>query len=761
MKKYLLTVLTGLTAFSMAAATPVTVLAAENDAAETVETSSEGVDTAQETKETSNEGTDAAPETNETSDEETEAAQEIAEAGTVTSTPEVHEDTIQNEDGSTTTTTTSTVTETTTTPLEPIITTTPVSEKDSDYHTITDEEGNELEAYEKTTTTAGAEVSTETVTTTTMTTETSQMTNAVEPENAVVENVTEDAEVAPANPAAEAAAKEFLEDQNVTSDFAIYADKLDESIGHVDGNVAVNTMATGGQVDIMNKDDSQYGEGNANPYAENGYSYIGSTENGTTIKTTSNQTKDGEVLSKLVVGENVTVTDNAHGSAGHFQLETAETKAEGGVTSESAEKLAAGDKRFADIETASDIKSNLDRIAAFGQKLIDATKDEEGAGSADNDLNKITAAIESLFQRKDAASENGTNILNITIHSRLLTDSRYTNELNNTKLFQDLVRKNVSNTKVIVSVDCGDADEVSGITSYCNPSNDINNYDNRAANLFWNFGAYAGKITLESQWLGNIIAANATVHANAGIQSGRIVARTAGHKGGEIHMAVSGNVVSKKVTGEPMVTRSDKKSVIVLSEPDVTYKYRLKDKPSEPVVPETPSEPDQPTTPDQPTNPDAPTTPDVPVNLSTPDAPVIPTTDTTKPDTDSIVPDTNVATPSEIEKPSTPEKPDRTNAEAENSTPAGNVGLSNVSSPYTGELPQNVHGEARLNETSPNTGENVQLVNGDDGRRLVQTGDESNMPLWGGLFSVSLCALVFSIAAEKRKSKTGQDQNIE
>ena len=300
MKKHFFTVLTGLTAFSMAAATPVTVLAAENGAAaETVETSSEGVDTAQETNETSNEGTDAALETNETSDEETEAAQEIAEAGTVTSTPEVHEDTIQNEDGSTTTTTTSTVTETTTTPLEPVITTTPVSEKDSDYHTITDEEGNELEAYEKTTTTAGAEVSTETVTTTTMTTETSQMTNAVETENAVVENVTEDAEVAPANPAAEAAAKEFLEDQNVTSDFAIYADKVDESIGHVDGNVAVNTMATGGQVDIMNKDDSQYGEGNANPYAENGYSYIGSTENGTTIKTTSNQTKDGEVLSKI------------------------------------------------------------------------------------------------------------------------------------------------------------------------------------------------------------------------------------------------------------------------------------------------------------------------------------------------------------------------------------------------------------------------------------------------------------------------------
>ncbi len=549
-----------------------------------------------------------------------------------------------------------------------------------------------------------------------------------------MENVTEDAEVAPAGPAAEVAAKEFLKDQNVTADFAIYADKVDESIGHVDGNVAVNTMATGGQVDIMNKDDSQYGEGNADPYAENGYSYIGSTENGTTIKTTSNQTKDGEVLSKLVVGENVTVTDNVHGSAGHFQLETAETKAEGGVTSESAEKLAAEDKRLADIENTSNINPNLHQIAESGQKLIDATKDEKGTGSAENDLHKITAAIASLVQRQSTAQENGTSILNVTIHSRLLSDSRYTNELNNTKIFQDLVKKNASNTKVIVSVDCDDADEAVGITSYFNPSNDISNYDNRAANLFWNFGAYAGKITLESQWLGNIIAANATVHANAGIQSGRIVARTAGHKDGEIHMAVSGNVLTRKVTGEPTVTRSDKKTVIVSSEPSIRYSYRLKEKPSEPVVPDTPTDP---------TVPDVPETPGTPVGPEVPDMPVI--QDTTEP----VKPDTQVATPSELEKPSTPENTDQTATKTENHPSSGNVILINVDHVDAAEQPQGVLGEVRSDETSADTGEAVQLVKGDSGRKLVQTGDESNMPLWGGLFSASLGALGFMTVRKK------------
>lgn len=241
MKKRLAIFLTGLTTASMSAAMPVCAFVAEKDAAVEIK----------------NEGTESVQEAVEMGDADTSASESTASTPESTvSAPEVHEDTVQNEDGSTTTTTSSTVTETTTTPLEPVVTTTPVNEADSDYHTITDEEGNKLEAYEKTTTTAASEISTETVTTTTVTTETSKMTNAVETENVTVENVTEEGTVAPADTETEAAAKEFLEDQNATSDFAIYADKVDESIGHMDGNVAVDTMATGGQVDIMNKDDS-------------------------------------------------------------------------------------------------------------------------------------------------------------------------------------------------------------------------------------------------------------------------------------------------------------------------------------------------------------------------------------------------------------------------------------------------------------------------------------------------------------------------
>lgn len=452
-----------------------------------------------------------------------------------------------------------------------------------------------------------------------------------------------------------------------------------------------------------------------------------------TIKTTSNQTKNGEVLSKLVVGEDVTVTDNAHGSAGHFQLETAETKEEGGVTSESAEKLAASDKRLTDIEKMSDINTNLDQIAASGQKLIDATKDASGTGSLENDLHKISAAIESLVHRQSSASEDKTSILNVTIRSRLLTDARFTNELNNTKIFQDLVRKNASNTKVSVSVDCSDADKEAGITAYCNPSNDINNYDNRAANLFWNFGAYAGKITLDSQWIGNIIAANATVYANAGIQSGRIVARTAGHKAGEIHMAVSGNVLIKKTSSDPVVTRSDRKMVIVSSEPSVTYKYRLKEQPSEPIVPDTPAEPEQPTTPIEPVSP------------SVPDISVVPdTTDTTTPGTDTSGKDTKVVTSSDSKRSSTPGAV----ITLTDSTAPEKEGATNEDGSYTEELPPLVLGEVRPNEGSGDSGEEP-ATKSNIQKRSPQTGDKSHMALWGSLAAASLCALGFTMAMQK------------
>ena len=650
------------------------------------------------------------------------------------SEPEVHEKTVQNDDGSTTTITTSIITETTTTPLDPVVTTIPVNEDDSDYHTITDDEGTELESYEKTTTTAESEISTETVTTMTVTTEMSQMTNVVETENATVENVSDESVVAPADSKVEAAAKEFLGDQNVASDFAIYADKVDESIGHVDGNVAVNTMATGGQIDIMNKDDSQYGAGNADQYAENGYSYIGSTENGTTIKTTSNQIKDGEVSSKIVVGENVEVTDNAHGSAGHFQMDTAETKADGGVTSESASMLATSDSRLADIENTTDINNNLNKIADSGQKLIDATKDEDS--TADDDLNKVLAAIGALVQKQNTTSEDGISILNVTIHSKLLTDSKYTNDLNNKKIFQDLVKKNTSNTKVIVSIDCSDTDENTGITAYFNPSNDINNYDNKAANLYWNFGSYGGKITFESQWVGNIIAANATVHANAGVQSGRIVAKTAGHKSGEIHMAVSGNVVTKKVTSEPVVTRSDKKTIIVSSEPSVSYKYQLKNQPSKPDVP---SNPDIPITPD---------TPDVPENPSNSENP-----GTTENHYSSSETENNQTT---IDNSGNEQNQNESNGDEsehidEALTHGGNVRLINDNEADNG-LPQIVLGKIRAQSTDGNSSyTDTQITKGNIRRKNVQTGDESNMFLWGSLAAASLCALGVAVAIKKKK----------
>ena len=178
-------------------------------------------------------------------------------------------------------------------------------------------------------------------------------------------------------------------------------------------------------------------------------------------------------------------------------------------------------------------------------------------------------------------------------------------------------------------------------------------------------------------------------------------------------MAVSGNVATKKVTSEPIVTRSDKKTVIVSSEPSVTYRYRLKEQPTEPeqpstpVVPDIPSEPDQPATPvvpDTPSEPSQPTNPEVPVNPSTSNTPD--TTDTTNPNSPGT--DTNVVTPSDE------------------------------------QLPM-VLGETRANETSENLGKDERAVTGNGQRMSPQTGDDSNIALWGSLAAESLSALGFAL----------------
>ena len=721
MKRHIVTVLTGLTAASLAVSAPASVFAAE---------------------------------TNDCADPFTEEAQSLVseETSMVVSEPTINTEQRQNDDGSVTTTTTTTVTETTTTEQDPLTETSEVKEGDEDYIPITDENGDTLLPYERTITTPQQEVSSETVTTVTETTEKTQMTNQVDTESTEVSEISDDGEQQEASDDVAEKANNLLEAQNITSDFDVYGDTLDESIGHVDGNVAVNNVATGSDVTIMNKE--QHGsEENNHDYAEDGYSYIGNT-NGSRIGTNSNQTtKDPETgetknASLLVTGQDAEVTDTNSGHANMFARETAELDENGNITKESAEELAKKDSRLQNISQVADINNNLDKIGNAGQALIDATKDDKQDYTVDDDIKKFNDAIR-MISDTTKAIENKVNVLTISIKKTFLTDTNQTGKINDiNNALRDIVMKNETGTKVIVNVDTEDDSDIEVTGMMAN----IQAYTAKAAHLFWNFGNFAGKLHFNQAWGGTILASKATVRADAGIQSGRVVAKTVGHKSGELHMAVSGARATTKTTSAPKITRSGKTTVTISSpNPSISYKYRKQVNPEQPDKPDTPEkpntppatpdEPNTPETPEKPETPDKPNVPDTPKNPEAPKTPEVPHSSGS-----SEIPDT----------PSTPEIPPVTPEGPTTPTPAveESADVQEVESdefvPHTGsdETPiRLVYGKAR---PRPQGNDTPALTNGQK-RQQVATGDSSNLPLYGCISAAALCGLAIFIAMKKRK----------
>ena len=725
MKKHTVTLLTGLTVASMSISAPVSVFAAEADTMES---------------------TVVVPVVENGSENSSE--QSTSSSTTTTSEPSVQTEQTTNEDGSVTTTTTSTVTETTIEEKEPVVETTPVVEGDTDYVPITDENGDTLVPYEKTTTTPCQEVTTETVTTVTSTTEKTQMTNQVDTADTEVSEVPEVGDAEAASSEVSAKTDALLNAQNITSDFDVYANTMDESIGHVDGNVAVKNMETGSDVTIMNKE--QYGSNENNlDYAKDGYSYVGNA-NGSRINTNSNQTvKDPETgenknASLLVVGENVEVTDNNSGHANMFAKEEASLDENGNLTQESAEALAKKDPRLQNIAQVADIDNNLDKIANAGQELIDATKDEDdGSYSVDTDIHKFDNAIR-IISDASAAVKNKINVLNISIKKAFLTDTNQTGKINDiNNALRDIVQWNETGTKVIVNVDTADDSDIEVTGMMAN----IGAYTAKAAHLFWNFGNFAGKLHFAQAWGGTILAPKATVHADAGLQSGRVVAKTVGHKSGEIHMAVSGNRTSVKTTSEPKVTRSNGTSKLVTSTtPTITYKYKKLNvlvtpdvpdvSPETPVTPNTPDTPDVPETPGATDTQEVPDTPDTPNEQNTP-APDMPGDDTPTPEQETL---------SGKDRPSEELQNDKTEVQEAHQDAKMDLGAEETPEdevPRTGaenqSLEQMVAGKRR------------HLMAQNTSRKQIQTGDESNLFLYGSLSAAALCALAILLAKKKAR----------
>ncbi len=568
--------------------------------------------------------------------------------------------TTTNSDGSVTETVTTTTT--TTEVKDPVFTTTDVQPGTADYdHIQTDADGNPVkdsngdvihpitktEATQGTTTTVST--TTTSTTTKTETTTTTTMTNAEIWDNKNVHTLDKDGNLVKAdtaldkdghlvktNTTLEKDTKDYLNSQNVTADFDVYANTMDHSCGHIDGNIAVNRLNA--STTLMNKE-NQYGTHRVNTsgvvssstavdklYAQNGYSYVGSVADGVRIETSSNQYDDaGHNVSLLVTGSDVTNTD-AKGNANHFKSVTLAPGAtvDGKVTEAAHQEALKQEARLKNLREVSDIKNNLADIANKGQKIIDDITAQTGTSNLTN-LQKLQKIGELL----EAGTLTNQDIITVTIGAAVLGDNNNAAEGDNNHIeaaLAKLISANKTGANIVLNVVIGDQDvsvsttgtQVFSVKRHL--QNGYDAYDARAAYLNWNFGNFAGRINIDSTFSGNVIAPNAYLHAGNGLQSGRVVSDTAS-SGGELHHSIKGQiheVTVKNVTVVSKQSESKTESTKPTTNSWVSYTY--------PTYPETPETPKTPKTPETPETPKTPETPETPKTPETPETPKTPET---------------------------------------------------------------------------------------------------------------------------------------
>lgn len=372
--------------------------------------------------------------------------------------------TMANQDGSVTENVTTTTT--TTEVKDPIFTTTDVKpgtpdydqiKKDADGNPVKDPNGDVIhpltktEATQNTTTTVST--TTTSTTTKTETTTTTIMTNAENWEYKKTHTLDKDGNLIDANATLDKDTKDYLNSQNVTADFDVYANTMDKTCGHIDGNIAVNRLNE--STTLMNKE-NQYGTNRVTTpgtnisstdidklYAQNGYSYVGSVAKGVYISTSSNQ-KTGNVNdSLLVTGSDVTNTD-AKGDANHYKSVTLAPGAtvDGKVTEAAHQEALKQEARLKNLREVSDIKNNLADIAKKGQKVIEDTAAQIGTSTLSN-LQKLQK-IGALLEQEKLTNQD---IITVTIGAAVLGDNTHAAEGDNNALSRRHCRSSSPQTK--------------------------------------------------------------------------------------------------------------------------------------------------------------------------------------------------------------------------------------------------------------------------------------------------------------------------
>ena len=325
---------------------------------------------------------------------------------------------------------------------------------------------------------------TETLTTTTkkgvqQTVDVKKMTNEENYSTKKIYTTDSQGNVVEANQDETAKTKDYLDKQNITSNEVIYAHSYDQTIGHIDGNIAVENFNV--STNINNHASGQYkieshGENISTnvglDYAKNTYSYIGKVSDGVKVDSNTNEKENGKNVSVVVFGNDQDAENNASsldGSANHFNSTTVEGAKQ------------SGDSRFNNLDQLSKIDSNLTDIGNAGQALIDSSNVAENGYQALVNVGNVIA------------SGNYTNndVVSVTVSSDIFTDSTHANDWQNNGVFNKLYNSNANkgNTNIIINVKVKDGVTNIDLGNIGNAlMNATQSYSSRAAYVTWNFG---------------------------------------------------------------------------------------------------------------------------------------------------------------------------------------------------------------------------------------------------------------------------------
>ena len=300
----------------------------------------------------------------------------------------------------------------------------------------------------------------------------------------------------------------FLNLLKTTKGCVVYANEIART-NHIEGNIIVNNVNVPTSLVITRVKD-------LNP---DDYSYVGNT-------TASIQLSDN---GKIFLGSKIQIT-KPNGN---------QTIINGGYSNNiSAISLSEEDTK----KNEKMILNTLDNISKTGS-AIKSIADTSFFGNSTNSFQSVNSLLENGVVSKG-------DVISININ--------YNEILNNEGSFGNLINSNPGVTVIVNVIFPSSAPKDININkAFSSNVKILTEFNPKSSYIIWNFGDFAGNITINEEMLGIIVAPNANVYQAAGNLNGQIISNIAGNNG-ELHQVTFRDEEKEEESSTPEETTPSK-----------------------------------------------------------------------------------------------------------------------------------------------------------------------------------------------------------